>query len=52
MAWGGLSYEEAARALGLTVSAVRSRLYRIRVRTRTALGGADPTELIEENDRG
>jgi RNA polymerase sigma-70 factor (ECF subfamily) len=52
VAWAGLSYEEAARALDLTVSAVRSRLHRIRVKTRTALGGADPTELIEENDRG
>lgn len=52
VAWGGLSYEEAARALGLTVSTVRSRRHRIRVRTRTALGGADPTGLIEENDRG
>jgi RNA polymerase sigma factor (sigma-70 family) len=52
VAWAGLTYEEAAQALGLTVSAVRSRLHRIRVKTRTALGGADPTELIEENDRG
>jgi RNA polymerase sigma factor (sigma-70 family) len=52
VAWAGLSYEEAARALDLTVSAVRSRLHRIRVKTRTALGGADPTQLIEENDRG
>ncbi len=53
VAWAGLTYEEAAQALGLTVSAVRSRLHRIRVKTRTALGGADPTELIEEEeDRG
>jgi RNA polymerase sigma factor (sigma-70 family) len=52
VAWAGLTYEEAAQALGLTVSAVRSRLHRIRVKTRAALGGADPTELIEENDRG
>jgi RNA polymerase sigma factor (sigma-70 family) len=52
VAWAGLSYDEAARALGLTVSTVRSRLHRIRVTTRTALGGADPTALIEENDRG
>jgi len=46
------AWPEAAQALGLTVSAVRSRLHRIRVKTRAALGGADPTELIEENDRG
>jgi RNA polymerase sigma-70 factor (ECF subfamily) len=52
VAWAGLTYEEAAQALGLTVSAVRSRLHRIRVKARAALGGADPTELIEENDRG
>ena len=29
-AWAGLSYEESAQALGITVSAVRSRLHRIR----------------------
>jgi RNA polymerase sigma factor (sigma-70 family) len=52
VAWAGLTYEEAAQALGLTVSAVRSRLHRIRVKTRAALGGADPTQLIEEDDRG
>ena len=52
VAWAGLTYEEAAQALGLTVSAVRSRLHRIRIKTRAALGGADPTELSEENDRG
>jgi RNA polymerase sigma factor (sigma-70 family) len=52
VAWAGLTYEEAAQALGLTASAVRSRLHRIRVKTRAALGGADPTQLIEEDDRG
>jgi RNA polymerase sigma factor (sigma-70 family) len=52
VAWAGLTYGEAAQALGLTVSAVRSRLHRIRVKTRAALGGADPTQLIEEDDRG
>ncbi len=30
IAWAGLTYQETARALGLTVSAVRSRLNRIR----------------------
>jgi RNA polymerase sigma factor (sigma-70 family) len=52
VAWAGLTYTEAAQALGLSESAVRSRLHRIRVKTRAALGGADPTQLIEENDRG
>jgi RNA polymerase sigma-70 factor (ECF subfamily) len=52
VAWAGLSYAEAAQALGLTTGAVRSRLHRIRTRTRAALGGADPTALIEEEDHG
>jgi RNA polymerase sigma factor (sigma-70 family) len=42
VAWTGLTYEEAAEALGMTVSAVRARLHRIRVRTRRALGGTNP----------
>jgi DNA-directed RNA polymerase specialized sigma24 family protein len=33
---------EAAAALGITVSAVKSRLNRIRVRTRTALADSKP----------
>jgi hypothetical protein len=40
------------QAPGLTTSAVRSRLHRIRARTRAALGGADPTALTEEDDHG
>jgi RNA polymerase sigma factor (sigma-70 family) len=43
IAWAGLSYEESAQALGLPVSTVRSRLHRIRAKTRRALGGANPT---------
>jgi RNA polymerase sigma factor (sigma-70 family) len=50
VAWAGLSYDECAQALGLTVSAVRSRLNRIRVRTRQALGGTNPMD--EENGHG
>ncbi len=42
IAWAGLTYAEAAAALGITVSAVRSRLNRIRVRTRSQLGGTHP----------
>jgi RNA polymerase sigma factor (sigma-70 family) len=52
IAWAGLSYEESAQALGITTSAVRSRLNRIRVKTRKELGGANPARLHEENDRG
>jgi RNA polymerase sigma factor (sigma-70 family) len=40
IAWASLSYEESAQALGLSVSTVRSRLHRIRVRTRQSLGGS------------
>lgn len=42
IAWADLTYAEAAQALGLTISAVRSRLNRIRVKARKALGGANP----------
>ena len=47
VAWADLSYDECARALGITVSAVKSRLNRIRVRTRKALGGANPMNKEE-----
>jgi RNA polymerase sigma-70 factor (ECF subfamily) len=46
VAWAGLSYEESAAALGITVSAVKSRLNRIRARTRASL--ADGTTVAEE----
>jgi RNA polymerase sigma factor (sigma-70 family) len=42
VAWADLTYAESAQALGLTVSAVRSRLNRIRAKTRKALGGVNP----------
>jgi RNA polymerase sigma factor (sigma-70 family) len=48
VAWTDLTYEEAAQALGTSVSAVRSRLHRIRVRTRQALGETNPA-LPSEN---
>jgi RNA polymerase sigma factor (sigma-70 family) len=38
--WAELSYAEAAEALGISQSAVRSLLNRIRARLRKALGGA------------
>ncbi|MEU4822417.1 RNA polymerase sigma factor [Actinomadura citrea] len=42
VAWGDLSYEEAARALGIPVGTVRSRLNRARRKVRAALGDTDP----------
>lgn len=42
VAWTDLTYEESAQALGTSVSAVKSRLHRIRVRTRQALGETNP----------
>jgi RNA polymerase sigma factor (sigma-70 family) len=48
VAWGDLSYEEAATALGVPVGTVRSRLSRARMRLRRALGDADPSALSEE----
>jgi RNA polymerase sigma-70 factor (ECF subfamily) len=50
VAWTDLTYEESAQALGVSVSAVKSRLHRIRVRTRQALGETSP--LNEETYRG
>jgi RNA polymerase sigma factor (sigma-70 family) len=52
VAWAGLSYEESAQALGLTGSAVKSRLHRIRAKTRNALGGTNPALAGEETSRG
>ncbi|MFE0470067.1 RNA polymerase sigma factor [Streptomyces sp. NPDC058947] len=50
VAWADLNYEEAARALGVPVGTVRSRLHRARSKVREALGGIDPTTLREESD--
>jgi RNA polymerase sigma factor (sigma-70 family) len=41
VAWAELTYEESARALGVSVSAVKSRLHRIRAKTRHALQETD-----------
>ncbi|MET9063832.1 RNA polymerase sigma factor [Streptosporangium sandarakinum] len=43
VAWGDLSYEEVAEALGIPVGTVRSRLHRARRKTRASLGNDDPT---------
>ncbi|TMR09869.1 RNA polymerase sigma factor [Nonomuraea turkmeniaca] len=55
IAWADLSYEGVARALGIPVGTVRSRLHRARRKTRAALGGVDPSAVtVEEkgNARG
>jgi RNA polymerase sigma factor (sigma-70 family) len=48
IAWGELSYDEAAQALGIPVGTVRSRLNRARRKVREALGGTNPTAVTEE----
>ncbi|MEV4569201.1 RNA polymerase sigma factor [Nonomuraea sp. NPDC049419] len=49
IAWGDLTYEETAQALGVPVGTVRSRLSRARRKVAHALGGANPTETREED---
>ncbi|WP_371409362.1 RNA polymerase sigma factor [Micromonospora zamorensis] len=48
IAWGGLTYEETAHAIGIPVGTVRSRLNRARRKVSSALGGDDPTRAVEE----
>ncbi|MFI9596696.1 RNA polymerase sigma factor [Nonomuraea sp. NPDC052265] len=55
IAWADLSYEEVARALGVPIGTIRSRLHRARKKTRAALGGVDPSAIVvdeEEASRG
>jgi RNA polymerase sigma-70 factor (ECF subfamily) len=49
VAWAGLTYEESAQALGVSASAVKSRLHRIRGRIRQALGETSPALPIGQS---
>jgi RNA polymerase sigma-70 factor (ECF subfamily) len=48
IAWEELSYEEVARALGIPLGTVRSRLYRARVRLRKALAPTGAAATYKE----
>jgi RNA polymerase sigma factor (sigma-70 family) len=48
IAWGDLSYTEAAEAVGIPIGTVRSRMHRTRQQLRAALGGTDPTRETED----
>ena len=52
VAWGELTYEQAALALGVPAGTVRSRVSRARRAIRRALGGIDPSALHEEPSDG
>lgn len=52
IAWGGLSYDEVAVALGVPTGTVRSRLNRARRKLKAALVVAVGTDRREGEDRG
>lgn len=52
IAWAELTYAEAAEALGVPISTVRTRLNRVRKRVRKAFGGTNPARIDQENDHG
>ncbi|MET8157231.1 sigma-70 family RNA polymerase sigma factor [Sphaerisporangium sp. NPDC005289] len=49
IAWGDLSYEEVAHALGIPIGTVRSRLNRARRKVRAVLGDTNPMHEQEED---
>lgn len=49
VAWSDLSYEEVAETLRIKIGTVRSRLHRARRQIREALGGSNPTTILEED---
>ncbi|HEX4256375.1 MAG TPA: sigma factor-like helix-turn-helix DNA-binding protein [Streptosporangiaceae bacterium] len=52
MAWGEVTYEQAALALGVPTGTVRSRVSRARRAIRRTLGETDPSALGEEPSDG
>jgi len=50
IAWAGLTYDQVAEALGVPEGTVRSRMNRARTRLRAALGGSDPTSVLDEQE--
>jgi RNA polymerase sigma factor (sigma-70 family) len=52
VAWGEVTYEQAALALGVPAGTVRSRVSRARRTIRRALGEIDPSALHEEPGDG
>jgi RNA polymerase sigma-70 factor (ECF subfamily) len=48
VAWADLSYQQVAEALSIPLGTVRSRLNRARRKVREALGGSDPTGIVQE----
>jgi len=49
VAWGDLSYEEVATALGVPIGTVRSRVSRARRKLRRTLGDTNPAAYDEES---
>jgi RNA polymerase sigma factor (sigma-70 family) len=49
VAWGDLSYEETATALGIPIGTVRSRVSRARSKLRRTLGDTNPAAFHEES---
>jgi RNA polymerase sigma factor (sigma-70 family) len=50
LAWGELTYEEAARAVGVPVGTIRSRISRARRLLREELRDLDPGTVLEDFD--